>query len=138
MIKRIKELISYYIVANVIQLFSDDVFSLYAMYDFVENKETGELYGINPTDDDIELMGIDGAIISSESEDGNITSYVVTEEDMYGDYYSKNGKLIIKLKRAKIVDTKLYTNGVDNEAILIRKTLFDIYGEDCELRKVDD
>lgn len=138
MLRRIKELISYYIVANVIQLFSDDVFSLYAMYDFVENEETGDLYGITPTDDDIELMGIDGAIISSESENGNITSYVVTEEDKYGDYYSKNGKLIIKLKRAKIVDTKLYTNGVDNEAKLLRKTLFDIYGEDCELRKVDD
>ena len=67
MLRRIKELISYYIVANVIQLFSDDVFSLYAMYDFVENEETGDLYGITPTDDDIELMGIDGAIISSES-----------------------------------------------------------------------
>lgn len=138
MLRRIKELISYYIVANVIQLFSDDVFSLYVMYDFVENEETGDLYGITPTDDDIELMGIDGAIISSESEDGNITSYVVTEEDKYGDYYSKNGKLIIKLKRAKIVDTKLYTNGVDNEAKLLRKTLFEIYGDDCELRKVDD
>ena len=138
MIKRIKELISYYIVANVIQLFSDDVFSLYAMYDFVENEETGDLYGITPTDDDIELMGIDGAIISSESEDGNITSYVVTEEDMYGDYYSKNGKLIVKLKRAKIVDTTLYTNGVDNEVKLIRKILSDMYGEDCELRKADD